>query len=485
VKRVGLAALLLALALPAAAAGADTYAIIGDEVPTSTPAPVTIRSAAEANRPGEMAVDSAFTTRPLWVEQRSVGELRGIWQSAGAAYGIPWQVLAAINKVESNFGGNMGPSSAGAVGWMQFMPDTWLRWGVDADGDGVADPWNADDAIYAAARYLAASGGASDIRRALFSYNHADWYVNEVMALAGVYAGGTIPDATFGLTQVDLTPFEDRVAAAREALRTARAAEVSFSQPLARAQARLSRSALLSDQLLAQKRLTIAGVRYDRAQARMRRLERQLAAAERELGRARAATFVAPSQLFGSLPSVTDASVDLPSLPFSAALGSGAADGALQYALAQLGTPYVWGGESPDGFDCSGLVQAAYATAGITLPRVAQQQFDAGPMLPAGEPLQPGDLVFFGDDAAHVSHVGMVSGPGLMVDAPFTGAVVRFDGYERASYIGATRPAAGLADWTVEEAAPTPSAPTTGDVVEFSTVTTSLAPGDIFSTKNP
>ena len=75
----------------------------------------------------------------------------------GRGYGVPWNVLAAINKIESNFGRNMGPSSAGAIGWMQFMPSTWLRWGTDADGNGVADPWNPVDAVYSAARYLAAS----------------------------------------------------------------------------------------------------------------------------------------------------------------------------------------------------------------------------------------------------------------------------------------------------------------------------------------
>ena len=96
-------------------------------------------------------------------QQLEYPQLVGIWQRAGAAYGIPWQVLGAINKVESNFGRNMGPSSAGAVGWMQFMPSTWERWGVDANGDGVADPWNAEDAVFAAARYLAASGGRTDI----------------------------------------------------------------------------------------------------------------------------------------------------------------------------------------------------------------------------------------------------------------------------------------------------------------------------------
>ena len=85
-------------------------------------------------------------------------QLLALWRSAGQAYGVPWNVLAAINKIESNFGRNMGPSSAGAIGWMQFMPSTWLRWGTDADGDGIADPWNPVDAIYSAARYLAASG---------------------------------------------------------------------------------------------------------------------------------------------------------------------------------------------------------------------------------------------------------------------------------------------------------------------------------------
>ena len=99
-------------------------------------------------------------------------------------------MLASINKIESNFGQNMGPSSAGAVGWMQFMPSTWLRWGVDADGDGIADPWNPTDAVFAAARYLAAAGGQTDISRAIFAYNHADWYVREVLDLARVYGQG-------------------------------------------------------------------------------------------------------------------------------------------------------------------------------------------------------------------------------------------------------------------------------------------------------
>jgi Transglycosylase SLT domain len=121
------------------------------------------------------------------------GELRtlvSIYRSAGYQYGIDWRVLAAINRVETNLGQNTHTSSAGAVGWMQFLPSTWRRWGVDASGDGVADPYNPQDAIFSAARYLAAAGGSHDIRRAIFAYNHADWYVNEVLKIAA-----SIPDS--------------------------------------------------------------------------------------------------------------------------------------------------------------------------------------------------------------------------------------------------------------------------------------------------
>ena len=110
-----------------------------------------------------------------------------IWNGAATTYGVPWQVLAAINKIESNNGTNLGPSSAGALGWMQFMPNTWAYYGVDANGDGLADPNNPLDAITSAARYLAASGAASNLPRAIFAYNHAWWYVDEVLALARSY----------------------------------------------------------------------------------------------------------------------------------------------------------------------------------------------------------------------------------------------------------------------------------------------------------
>src|SRR3954447_5575423 len=120
------------------------------------------------------------------------GQLRtlvGIYRNAGYQYGIDWRILAAINRVETNVGQNPHVSSAGAVGWMQFMPSTWRRWGTDASGDGVADPYDPQDAIFSAARYLDAAGARKDLRRAIFAYNHADWYVNEILSLAA-----TLPD---------------------------------------------------------------------------------------------------------------------------------------------------------------------------------------------------------------------------------------------------------------------------------------------------
>ena len=118
-----------------------------------------------------------------------------------------------------------------------------------------------------------------------------------------------------------------------------------------------------------------------------------------------------------------------------------AATEAVAWALAQRGTPYRWGGEGPGGFDCSGLVQAAYGAAGVALPRVAQDQYDAGPPLAPGTPLRPGDLVFFGSSPSGVDHVGMVVATGEMVDAPHTGAVVRVEPIWTDGYVGATRPA--------------------------------------------
>nr|BFE28988.1 hypothetical protein GCM10010200_012390 [Actinomadura rugatobispora] len=105
--------------------------------------------------------------------------------------GLSWTVLAAIGQVESDHGRNPGRSSAGALGPMQFMPATWKAYGVDGDGDGKADIMNPYDAIPGAARYLCANGagrGGKQLYRAVWHYNHADWYVQKVLALAKAYS---------------------------------------------------------------------------------------------------------------------------------------------------------------------------------------------------------------------------------------------------------------------------------------------------------
>ena len=261
-----------------------------------------------------------------------------LYHAAGTAYGIPWQVLAAIGKVECDHGRNPHPScttpgavnAAGAGGPMQFLAGTWARYGVDANADGSSDRWDPADAIYGAANYLRASGARQNLEAAIFAYNHSRTYVQDVLHWASVYQH-----------------------------------------------------------------------------------EAQSAA-----------------------PTAT----------------GGAAVRAISFALDQLGVPYHYGGESPNGFDCSGLVQAAYHEAGIVLPRTAQRQFDTGPHLAPGTPPRPGDLVFFGTDTTSVGHVGIVIAPGKMVDAPHTGAVVRTEPFrDRIGdpwgttdvYLGATRPTAG------------------------------------------
>ncbi len=114
-----------------------------------------------------------------------------IYQACGTEYGIPWQVLASINKIETAFGTNLNVSSAGAMGWMQFLPSSWEMYGLDANGDGRKDPYNPVDAICAAAHYLKVAGGREHLYEAIFAYNHADWYVQEVLLYARAY--GKLP----------------------------------------------------------------------------------------------------------------------------------------------------------------------------------------------------------------------------------------------------------------------------------------------------
>lgn len=269
---------------------------------------------------------AAFTATPAAADIPAT-YLRLYRQAAPLCPGLGWPVLAGVGKVESNHGRAASlVSSTGAQGPMQFEPATWVRYGVDADGDGRADPFDAADAIAAAAGYLCALHVANDPRSALIAYN-CGTTSTACQAVSAGYASLVLSWA------------------------------------------------------------------------------------------ARYATAAGP-------------------------VPAAAAATAIRAALAQVGTPYVWGGAGPGGFDCSGLVQWSYARAGLVLPRVAQDQYDAGPAIPADGQLSPGDLVFFGADATHVTHVGLYLGDGRMVDAPHTGATVRVEPLAGfiPRYVGATRP---------------------------------------------
>jgi soluble lytic murein transglycosylase-like protein len=111
-----------------------------------------------------------------------------IYRAAAIQYDVPWPILAAINEIETNYGTDLSVSSAGAEGWMQFEPSTWLQYGVDALNAGYADPYNPIDAIYAAARYLNAAGAAHDLSGAIFAYNHSEAYVSSVLLRAKLIA---------------------------------------------------------------------------------------------------------------------------------------------------------------------------------------------------------------------------------------------------------------------------------------------------------
>jgi cell wall-associated NlpC family hydrolase len=246
-------------------------------------------------------------------------------------------VLAAIGKVESDHGRSTAPgvtagaNFAGAAGPMQIgiggkAGNSFATYAVDADGGG-ADVYSPADAVFTAANYLCRNGAAQgrDVAGAVFAYNHADWYVSKVLAIASGYA------ATQGLP------------------------------PGAPAE--------------------------------------QVAAA------------------------------------------------AVQFAYSQLGHPYRWGATGQQGFyDCSGLMLQAYRAGGVQLPRTSREQWFVGARVWNVGDLQPGDLVFYADnlaDPSTIHHVGIYIGAGNMIDAPYTGAVVRITPFLRGDFIGAVRPTAG------------------------------------------
>jgi murein DD-endopeptidase MepM/ murein hydrolase activator NlpD len=419
-RRLAPLALVLGVAVLAGTARADTFAVVPTDtfaVVPSTVAPAQFTASATApNPPDSVALPFDLSTAPSTYAQLSYPELLGIWQRAGAAYGIPWQVLGSINKVESNFGRNMGPSSAGAIGWMQFMPDTWLRWGTDANGDGVADPWNPDDAIYSAARYLAAAGGATDLYRAVYAYNHADWYVQEVLGLANVYSSGGAIVASLDQLQQSLDTARAAVVAASDAVVAAKTTLRAETRIVSRWRARADRATLLSNRLILEQRAGEADAKRTATAAVVAARQQVLADAQSKLDGAKqqsAAAAFAPAagQLLaapmyssgyvfpvGGGPGVVFASHthhDYPAVDIAAPLGSPL------YALANSVVVRSW--STPD----------SRCGIGFTLQAFDGQVWTYCHLSVLGPNIVPGVALSAGEEVGLVGDTGHATGPHL------------------------------------------------------------------------
>jgi len=307
-------AALAVVCVSASQAGARTFTIVSPVAEQH--AVQQLPSYEQPNRPGAVAMPLALSRAPAQPSILSYDELRDLWQRAGVAYGVPWQVLGAINKVESNFGQNMGPSSAGAVGWMQFMPSTWERWGMDADGDGVANPWDPEDAVYAAARYLAAAGAHTDISRAVFAYNHAQWYVDEILSLAADLGSG---DAGFA-TGLGTGAADYRLGALQEQLTAARK-EVTRAQRLVPAEERRAERLERQKLILARRAgdASLSNRKFKELESRIAALERAHARTGENLDRRRAELDAAVAKVSGLEDELAAAAV---ADPATAALGA-------------------------------------------------------------------------------------------------------------------------------------------------------------------
>jgi len=161
----------LAVVCTALAAGMGLFVVVFSVIPLSRP------------ESGEQVVCGVSGEARSEIPARYLS----LYRATGRRFGLDWAFLAAIGFTESGHGANMGPSSAGALGPMQFMPATWAAYGVDGNHDGRRDVMDPEDAIPGAAHYLKASGAPAHWQRALFAYNHADWYVQLILTRAERY----------------------------------------------------------------------------------------------------------------------------------------------------------------------------------------------------------------------------------------------------------------------------------------------------------
>lgn len=282
------------------------------------------------------------------------------------------------------------------------------------------------DSLLAQRRLAAARAAASDGRSALDDQARALYMSGgQVTLLATVLDAGSVDDALARIADVRSLESATRrqqhdSAAAVVAAAHAAATLAALAHRVTTLQRQAAAAAGQAQELVAQAQALLAA-----ANARVQLLvaEQQAAAAA-----AAAAQFTAALAAAGNTGTLTPPTT--------------AAAVAIAAARSKLGDPYLWGGTGPGAFDCSGLVQWAYAQAGIALPRVAAAQYGAGPHVPLAA-LAPGDLLFWATDItnpATIHHVGMYLGNGLMIDAPHTGSVVRIEPVYFDGYIGATRP---------------------------------------------
>ena len=258
-------------------------------------------------------------------------------------------------------------------------------------------------------------------------------------------SGGTSALYAKVLDSSSIAEVAQRIDQVRVVLNGDQRASASASRALAgrqQAAQRLAASAETSTRLQ-----TAVGNRADQVRGLLAEADSLLAAADQQVRdladqQRRADEAAAAARAAAALSQAQLASGTLPAVATSAVAGA-----ALAFAQAQLGKPYVWGATGPASYDCSGLTGAAYATAGIHLPRVAADQWYAGPHVALAD-LQPGDLLFWANDLGNPStihHVALYAGNGLMLAAPHTGDVVKIQPLYLDGYIGATRPGTTLA----------------------------------------
>ncbi|MGQ5635568.1 MULTISPECIES: NlpC/P60 family protein [unclassified Streptomyces] len=193
---------------------------------------------------------------------------------------------------------------------------------------------------------------------------------------------------------------------ASESLRTLDASQQDLRAAKAAVQRKLASARELLSTLTAQEKARLAAIEREKQQEAARRAAEL---AKQQAARQQADSSSSTASASGSAGSAESSSYDTK------------AEKAVAFARAQIGKPYVWGATGPDSYDCSGLTQAAWKAAGVTLPRTTYDQVDAGTTVSLAD-ARPGDLIFFYDD---ISHVGVYMGNGMMIHAPKPGAYVR------------------------------------------------------------